>query len=526
MEDSKSLAQLDGGLQPPYGSSMWSILQNGIDTNPDRAALISVQQPPDHLERLVGRGPVQSPAVRGPDEILTWSYAQMRRGAARLATVLARHGVPLHSTLLSFIPHSAEWTLVLWASAVRCLTVVNQMPQVLRLPEKQTAVHTYFSMMPSTVVVQDEAAAQLVDETRAATKPARTNSEAGPPFLGLCLSRMSEPRHGWVSLADIAEMSFTDSESTVDPSAVDDRLDRVAQIFFTSGSTGTPKGVPKTVKNLAACMAAVRDPKPGSVVGAIIGGNFEAVASSTPYILWNSGNTVVLPSADFSWGAVIRAIETCRVTYIYMMRTQLSMMLENRDFSVEKVASLRRIDISGELVTRDFVSRARELLPGTVVSCAFGMSEVINLFGWPGGVPDPIPNHNGVLSCGKPTPGTRVKIINEKGFVAPFGEMGELHLGSDGTVEQYMHTHPDQKGLNDVFYKDGLGLWLKTGDLAVLDETGCVYIVGRKKHLITNLNGIIQPHLIETCLGEAFNVQVRSYPTTSRKDYFVSRNVC
>ena len=491
---------------------MWSIMQNGIDANPDRAALISVQQPPDHLQRLVGPGPVQSPAVRGPGEILTWSYAQMRRGAARLATVLVRHGVPPHATLLSFIPHSAEWALLLWASAVRCLTVVSQMPQVLRLPEKQADLHWYFSMMPAVVVVQDEAAARLVDETKAATQPARTSNEAAPNFLGLCLSRLSEPRRGWVSLADVAEMSFTDSESTVNPAAVDDRLDRVAQILFTSGSSGAPKGVPKTVKNLAACTAAARNPQPGSAVGVVIGGNFASLASTAPYLLWNSGNTAVLPSLDLSWSAVISAIETCRITEVNMMRSQLSIMLGNRDFLPEKVTSLQHIRLGGELVTEDFARRVHEVLPSPVVMSRFGMSEATGLFGWPGCLSDPIPNRNGVVSCGMPMPGTRIRVVNEAGLVAALGEEGEMHVGSDGTVERYIHTHPYEKGGSSPFYEDEFGRWFKTGDIAVLDEAGCVYVVGRKKELIVNVTGIIQPHIIESCLTAAFNVQVS--PTT------------
>ncbi|KAH6850540.1 hypothetical protein B0I37DRAFT_116352 [Chaetomium sp. MPI-CAGE-AT-0009] len=511
MAASKSLAQLDGGPQPAHGSSVWSILQNGIDANPDRAALISVQQPPDHLAHLVGPGPVQSPAVRGPDEILTWSYAQMRRGAARLAAVLARHGVPLRSTLLTFIPHSAEWALLLWASAVRCLTVVNQMPQVLRLPEKQADLRASFAMMPAVVVVQDEAAAQLVDDARVVAQAAatRTNNQAAPPFLGLCLSRLSEPRPGWISLVDVAEMSFTDSESVVDASAVNDRLDRVAQIYFTSGSSGTPKGVPRTVKNLAASIVAMREPQPGPMVGLIPGGNFAVMALTLPYILWDGGSTVVLPSPEFSWGAIIRAIETCRVTYIIMVRSQLTMLLEHRDFSLEKVTSLRSLLIGGEIVTKDFVSKAHALLPGPIFISRWGMSEVMGSLGWPNGVPSPIPSYSGAVSCGIPMPGTRIRVVNEKGDVAAFGEAGEMHVGSDGAVERYVHMDPDDKRGGDAFYEDEFGRWLRTGDIAVLDEAGYVYVVGRKKELIRHVTGIIHPHMIESCLSAAFNVQTR-----------------
>ncbi|KAK3297264.1 uncharacterized protein B0H64DRAFT_440737 [Chaetomium fimeti] len=383
------------------------------------------------------------------------------------------------------------------------------MAHVLRLPESEADLRASFDMMPAVVVVQDEAAARLADDARAVVQSASTTGEAPRSFLGLCLSRLSEPRPGWVSLADVAEMSFTDSESTVDASAVDDRLDRVVQIFFTSGSSGAAKGVAKTVKNLAASTATMRDPRPGSTVGVVLGGNFASLASTAPYLLWNSGNTAVLPSPDFSWTAVIRAMETCRITDINMMRTQLSILLENRDFSVEKVASRRCVGLSGELVTKDFVNKAHEVLPGTVVTSRYGMSEVTGLFGWPGGVPNPVPDHDGVASCGIPMPGTRVRVVNEKGLVAGLGEAGELHVGSDATIERYFHMRPGDKGGSESFYEDGFGRWFKTGDIGVIDKAGYVYVVGRKKDLIKNVTGIIQPHMIESCLSTGFNVQTQ-----------------
>ncbi|KAK4096245.1 acetyl-CoA synthetase-like protein [Parathielavia hyrcaniae] len=465
----ESLSHLDGGPQLPHGSSVWSILQNGIDANPDRAALISVQQPPDHLARLVGPGPVQSPAARGPDEVLTWSYAQMRRGAARLAAVLARHHVPPQSTtMLTFIPHSAEWALLLWVSALRCLTVVSHMPQVLRQSEKHAELRsTIFSRMPpAVVVVEDEAAARLVDDIRAgagAETAAITNQEA--PFLGLCLSRLGEPRHGWVSLADcIAQIeTLTEAECAVDAVAVEDRPDRVAHLYFTSGTSGAPKGVPKTVKNLCASTATMTGgQRPGSVVGAVLGGNFAAMA------------------------------------------------LTNREFSMDKFTSMRRIFVSGELVTDDFVRDARRVIPSAVVMPRYGMSEVIGLFGWPKGVPDSLPTHNGVVSCGMPMPGARIRVVNEEGRVARRGEAGDMHVGSDGTIQDYVYMDPtDDKHDSDAFYEDEFGRWLKTGDIAVLDEAGHVFVVGRKKELIRSVSGIIHPHMIESCLSAAFNVQIR-----------------
>lgn len=503
----KSLSYLNGGPQPPQKGSVWSVLQSGIDVDPDRAALISVQQSPNHLARLVGPGPVHTPASRGPDEILTWSYAQISRGGARLATVMARHHVPPHSLLLSFVPHSADWALLVWAAAAQCLGVLNQLPQMLRTTHQQEELRMCFALKPAVVAVEDEAVIQLADELRAEAADANQPT----PFLGICLSRLSKPRDGWVSLLDIAEMEFTASESTVDVATVDatDSLDRIAQIYFTSGSSGTPKGVPKTVRNLTASTSIAGARMDGNLVSVGLGANFAAMASSLPYISWVMAGTVVISCTHFSWNAVVKAIEICRATSISMMRIQLSHLKACLEYSPEKVASLRLVALGGEIMSEEFMAMARDVVPSTAVMPVFGMSEVFGAVGWPKGLPQRIPTHAGVLSVGTVMPGGRIKIVDEQGIVVPRGQVGELHLGNRGVCGKYLLMGSmDEKVNRDTFYEEEGLPWIRTGDLATIDDDGWVYIVGRKKDQIRHVTGIIQPSMIEAVLGAEFPVEV------------------
>ncbi|KAK4143475.1 uncharacterized protein C8A04DRAFT_12413 [Dichotomopilus funicola] len=476
-ETKESLSYLNGGPQFPYKSSVWSVLQSGTDVNPDRAALISVQQSPNHLARLVGRGPVQTPASRGPDELLTWSYAQLGRGGARLATVMARHHVPPQSLLLNFVPHSADWALLVWAAAVQCLGVLNQLPQMLRTTHQQEELRMCFALKPTVVAVEDEAAVQLADELRAEAADANQPT----PFLGICLSRLSKPRDGWVSLLDIAEMEFTESESTVDAATVDatDSPDRIAQIYFTSGSSGTPKGVLKTVRNLTASGPIAGARIDENFVSVALGANFAAMASSLPYIAWAMAGT-------------------------------LSHLKACSEYSLEKLASLRLVALGGEIMSEEFLAMAHAVVPTATVIPAFGMSEVFGAVGWPKGVPLRIPTHSGVLSVGTVTPGGRVKIVDEQGTVIPRGQVGELHLGHHAVCGRYLLMGSvDEKVNRDTFYEEEGLPWIRTGDLATIDDDGWVYIVGRKKDQIRHVTGIIQPSMIEAVLSAAFPVEIQ-----------------
>lgn len=503
LQSPSKISELCGGPQPSYQSSAWSIMSSGLEINPHSAALISVQQPPSHLSNLVGPppSPIITPAIHGPDKILTWSYAQMSVGAARLASVLACHGIPPDSTMLTVIPQSAEWGLFLWATALRCMTIVSIMPQFLVREEKKQELKGWAGKLKPTVwVVEDEGRIEVADEIR------KTSADQGEvPFLGICLGEMNRERKGWISMADIDRMAFTEEEST--PSPLEDRPDRVVHMFFTSGTTGAPKGVPKTVRNVCGSAAALSGPP---TVGVILGGNFASMASTRPYLLWRNGSTAVLPSPRFSWGDVARAIEVCRVTDISVMRGHFSLLVGHKEFSVDRVKSLRRLCISGELITNDFVSRARDALGGqAAVLSTFGMSEGVGLLGWRGGVPPgPLPTYKGVVSCGKPLPGAGIRIVDERGAVIKRGEEGEMHVCSDGVFGGYMSMSSNEGDKRDAFYEDQFGQWYKTGDVAMIDEVGRVFVVGRRKELIRNVSGIIHPHVIESCLNAEFNVQV------------------
>jgi acyl-CoA synthetase (AMP-forming)/AMP-acid ligase II len=475
-------------------------MQKGIDANPQWAALISMHQHPGHLAQLVGSGPVQSPAIRGPDEILTWSYAQMRRGAARLATIMARHHVPPESAMVTFIAHSAEWILLLWASALARLAVLNRSPDEPKKGPEQ--LRAYFPILaPALVVVEDEAAAQVVDQVR--------GDAADQPFLGISLAPLSTPRRGWVSMDEIARTPFTESESSVDAAAVHDRPDRLARLFFTSGTIGPPKGVPRTVKNICAGAAALWSGRAASVpppVAVLLGGNFASMTGTMPINFASLGGTIVLSSPRLSWADIIQAIETCRVSVLALMRDHVSLLSTHGSFSPDKVKSLRRVFVSGEIVTQAFLDKAQPLFPNAAVLPVFGMTEALSVIGWPTGIPNPPPSYLGAVSCGMAMPGARIKIVDENGNIAACGEQGELHIGGDAVIEQYWG---DQGDLS-VFYEDGSGSWFRTGDIAMLDEGAgkCLYVVGRMKDRVKSLADFLPPFVVESCIRTHFGIEV------------------
>ena len=81
-------------------------------------------------------------------------------------------------------------------------------------------------------------------------------------------------------------------------------------------------------------------------------------------------------------------------------------------------------------------------------------------------------------SIGRPVPGIELRIVDENGGDVLRGDSGEIWIRGENVFAGYLN---DPEATARVLTKDG---WLKTGDVAVVDEDGQLYIVDRAKDLI------------------------------------------
>jgi crotonobetaine/carnitine-CoA ligase len=99
----------------------------------------------------------------------------------------------------------------------------------------------------------------------------------------------------------------------------------------------------------------------------------------------------------------------------------------------------------------------------------------------------------GTGSIGRPVAHNEAAIVDEHDNEVPHGEVGELVLRGLGLMDGY---HRDPQGTAD-FFRNG---WAHTGDLAVRDEDGFIYLRGRRKEMIRRGGENISPLQIETTL--------------------------
>jgi acyl-CoA synthetase (AMP-forming)/AMP-acid ligase II len=177
------------------------------------------------------------------------------------------------------------------------------------------------------------------------------------------------------------------------------------------------------------------------------------------------------------------------------------MLAKNSNYSINAVQSLRGVWVGGDVATAGLIQKTQETFPQAVVCGSHGMTEGLGAFGWPNGVPFPLPNHRGIFSCGITMPGFKIRITDEKRKTRPRGEPGELHICGDAMIERYLDgENPDS------FYTDGDEFWFVTGDIAVLDKNDFVYVLSRVKDIIKRGGTPLTPACIEACILEYCNL--------------------
>lgn len=489
-------AEADGGPLT-VSNSTWSLFVEGLSKNPDGAALISLYQPSDHLKDLVGA----SAKDYWKESHLVWSYRQVERGVTKLATSLSlNYGVEKGSLIASFIWNSAEYILLILAAGKLKATYAPLDPRLLE-PDRAEELDFYVAELRPSVIVTtaiDQAiAARLVDERLPRKLLARivcTNKD---------LTDGSGAFRDWTTFTQITgDAQYAEANATFP----DDEDEYDALILFSSGTTGKPKGIVRSATNMAAQSDFYEDTRRlgASSKVLITALCFRAMCNSWAFCAWRAGAVLVFPSASFSNAeTTMNAITSQRCTHFTMVSTTLRSMLHDPSFSNCDFSSLQYLELVGDVVTEQQLTRAQALSPSAVVFPMFGMTEGSAVVSFRKG--DAVSfTKTGIASVGRTSPGCRVRIC-ESGTrdIARREEIGDLHVGGLPLLRSYLGGRHEED-----FYLDYKGRWFVTGDRAMMDQSGAVYVLGRFKDVISRGGLKLNPILIEKCLEKDENIQV------------------
>ena len=279
-----------------------------------------------------------------------------------------------------------------------------------------------------------------------------------------------------------------------------DRVDTAANdpalIIYTSGTTGAPKGALEAHRLLIGNLSGFVHshdffPQPGDIFWspadwAWAGGLFDALLPT-----WAFGLPILGYRGKFDAEKAYYLLEKYAIRNAFLFPTALKLMMKavpepKRRFRL----NLRSIMSAGEAVGVTVIEWAKAQL-GVTINEMFGQTEINYVVGncqaaWP-----VKPG-----SIGRPYPGHRVAIIDDRGLELPRGELGEIAVKKDHDPVFFLEYWKNAKATREKF----IGDWAVTGDQGKMDEDGYLWYQGRSDDLIKSAGYRIGPSEIESCL--------------------------
>jgi fatty-acyl-CoA synthase len=435
------------GSGPPLldGVTVGSRLREIAAEAPDRVALVDGLPTPERRQ---------------------WTYVELLADAERCAHWLLQHFEPGEHVAV-WAHNLPEWVVLEYATALAGLTLVTVNPSL------QPAEAQY-------ILAQSRASGVfLVPEVRGNSLTAHIEV-IRPELPGL--------RH--VFRLDQLDALTADAPDVALPAV---GADDPAQIQYTSGTTGFPKGVMlrhgAIVNNARLWVDRVGIP--------------EEVGMLMPMPLFHTAGCVmgVLGALDrrakfvlmpiFEPGLYLELIELERPWFAGGVPTMLIAAMEHPDVSRRDLSSWKSVVSGGAQVPEALVRQVEEAL-GVDFTIIYGQTECSPVL--TNGLPSDTHEDKG-QTVGKPLPHTEIRIVDPETLeTVPVGTPGELWARGYFTMLGYFDM---PEATAKAVTADG---WVRTGDLAVMDERGYCRIVGRLKDMIIRGGENLFPAEIEEVL--------------------------
>ena len=268
----------------------------------------------------------------------------------------------------------------------------------------------------------------------------------------------------------------------------------IAFLQYTGGTTGKPKGAMLTHRNMIANIEQAHAwIKPEIKVGEEIIITalplyhiFSLMANGLTFLRIGALNVLVTNPRDMN--GFIKILSKYKFTAITGVNTLFNALLNRPKFASLDFSALR-ISLGGGMAVQRAVAERWKAITGCALLEAYGLTETS-----PAACINPLnlKEYNG--SVGLPISSTAVSIRDEAGKELGFNEHGELWIKGPQVAEGYWQQPEETK----LTFLDG---WVKTGDIATIDEAGFVRIVDRKKDMILVSGFNVYPNEVEDVIA-------------------------
>lgn len=318
-------------------------------------------------------------------------------------------------------------------------------------------------------------------------------SQKLPHFKRIILmtERAEEGMYKWSEFMAHAD-EVTDEElegrlNSLDP-------DDVINIQYTSGTTGFPKGVMLTHNNVVNNGKQIGDymkltekdrvciPVPFFHCFGCVLGTLAAVTHGSAMIILE----------QFDPELALQAVQDEKCTALHGVPTMFIAELNHPNFKKYDTSTLRTGIMAGSTCPIEVMRRVINDMGASEITICYGQTESSPVITQTR-TDEPIEKR--VSTVGKPHPNVEVRITNPAtDQEVPIGEPGELWTRGYHVMKGYYN---DEAATREAINEEG---WLRTGDIAVMDEEGYIDVTGRIRDMVIRGGENIYPREVEEFL--------------------------
>lgn len=272
--------------------------------------------------------------------------------------------------------------------------------------------------------------------------------------------------------------------------------DDLAVIMFTSGTTTDPKGVMLSHGNLLANADSILAVLPITERDRALAllPFCHAYGNSVLQTHVLSGATLVIDGSPWFPNSIIDALERHQVTSLAGVPEVFYSLLICSDLGKRKLPSLRYMTVAGGAIDSAKALNIAAAISPAEFYVMYGQTEATARLACL--KPDRLSRQPD--SAGKSVPGVEIAVRDEFGRAVPTGEEGELWARGANIMLGYWND-ADATGRK---IQNG---WLRTGDLAAIDDEGFIYLKGRRDEQIKVYGLKVSPRDIERTLLRRFS---------------------
>ncbi|MBR6406338.1 MAG: acyl--CoA ligase [Lachnospiraceae bacterium] len=450
---------------------IFETLERNAELYPDETALVEINPKFEPKSRITWRDYALIQPIPGEPfrRELTWKDFDVK--ANRFANLLFTRGVKKGDKVAILLMNSIEWLPI------------------------------YFGILKTGAIAVPLNFRYTSDEIRYCLRKADCSLLVfGPEFIGRIeeiYDRLPFIRHMFYvgeecpSFADSYDRMIAYCTSKRPQMGITDDDDGV--IYFSSGTTGFPKAILHAHRSLMHAMNCEQ---------AHHGQTHDDVFLCIPPLyhtgakmhwfgsLKVGGKAVLLKGVEPEWIIKAASEEKCSIVWLLVPWAQdILDAIDSNEINLAQydLSHWRLMHIGAQPVPPSLIKRWLKVFPKHDYDTNYGLSESIG----PGCVHLGLGNVHKVGAIGKAGYGWEVKIANPDDSTVERGEVGELYVRGPGVMKCYYN---DPQATEESLTPDG---FLRTGDMAMEDPDGFIYLVDRKKDVIITGGENLYPVQIE-----------------------------